>query len=126
MPIGGAANLQLINAPAMDLKDQLKNLFPDHVPEESEPEPENPGHDLWLQDAPIICRYEKRKGKPVTILEGYSGAESDFKKLAKLLKTRLNVGGSMKNETIIVQGNYRDQIMDILTELGFRAKRVGG
>lgn len=109
----------------MDLHDQLKNLFPDHEPEE-EPEKNNDAPSYWLQDDPIICKYEKRKGKPITILEGYNGAESDFKKLAKDLKTYLGVGGSFKNDTIIIQGDYRDKIMAFLKENGFSVKRVGG
>ncbi|WP_422080081.1 translation initiation factor [Ulvibacterium sp.] len=108
----------------MDLKDQLKNLFPDHTPEEEAKSTTKP--DIWLQDDPILCKYEKRKGKPVTILEGYKGAENDFKKLAKELKTRLSVGGSIKGEIIIIQGDYREKIMEILTEKGFEVKRVGG
>ena len=109
----------------MDLQDQLKNLFPDHVPEE-EPEKTGSKSSYWLQDDPIICKYEKRKGKPITILEGYNGADSDLKKLAKDLKTFLGVGGSVKKETIIIQGDYRDKIMDFLKENGFSVKRVGG
>ncbi|MFH6603930.1 translation initiation factor [Maribacter algicola] len=108
----------------MDLKDQLKNLFPDHVPEE--PEVSKPKNDIWLQDEPIICKYEKRKGKPITILEGYNGAVSDFKKLAKELKTTLSVGGTFKDDKIIIQGDYRDRIMSVLKEKGFSVKRVGG
>ncbi|WP_338733910.1 translation initiation factor [Mangrovimonas cancribranchiae] len=110
----------------MDLQDQLKNLFPDHVPEPSEETNHSEDDDLWLQDDPIICKYEKRKGKPITILEGYTGADSDFKQLAKELKTTLGVGGSFKNDTIIIQGDYRDQIMAILKDKGFSVKRVGG
>jgi len=108
----------------MDLKDQLKNLFPDHIPEESAPE--NPKPEFWLQDSPIICKYEKRKGKPVTVLEGYLGAPKDFKKLTKALQSLLSVGGSFKNETILIQGDYRDKIMDFLRRNGFTVKRVGG
>ena len=110
----------------MDLQDQLKNLFPDHIPEENEQGEQTAGPDIWLQDKPIICKYEKRKGKPVTILEGYTGADQDFKKLTKYLKSTLSVGGSYKNEQIIVQGDYRDKIMEILKNIGFRTKRVGG
>ena len=108
----------------MDLKDQLKNLFPNHEPEETlDTNEEKPSY--WLQDDPIICKYEKRKGKPVTIIEGYNGADSDFKKLAKDLKTLLGVGGSFKNESIIIQGDYRDKIIDFLKENVFSEKRVG-
>ncbi|CAM1340390.1 translation initiation factor [Tenacibaculum amylolyticum] len=107
----------------MDLKDQLKNLFPDHQFEEPVAE-EKP--DIWLQDDPILCKYEKRKGKPVTIIDGYSGATEDFKKLAKEIKTKLSVGGSFKDEKIIIQGDYRDKIMELLKDKGFKVKRVGG
>ncbi len=109
----------------MDLQDQLKNLFPDHKSSEEEKIPEKTS-DIWMQDAPIICKYEKRKGKPITILEGYTGAESDFKKLAKELKTTLSVGGTVKSDKIIIQGDYRDKIMGILVTKGFQVKRVGG
>jgi translation initiation factor 1 len=109
----------------MDLKDQLQQLFPDHKPEETPEETTNESQ-LWLQDAPILCKYEKRKGKPITILEGYTGANSDFKQLTKELKTKLSVGGSFKDEKIIIQGDLRDQIMAILKEKGFNVKRVGG
>ena len=109
----------------MDLKDQLKNLFPDHEPEET-PIKSKKKNSLWLQDDPIICKYEKRKGKPITILEGYTGADEDFKKLAKELKTKLSVGGSFKDDKIIIQGDYRDKIMAILKDKGFAVKRVGG
>ncbi len=109
----------------MDLQDQLKNLFPDHTPIETE-ESIDFQKDIWMQEDPMICKYEKRKGKPITIIEGYTGATSDFKKLAKLLKTKLSVGGSFKDDKIILQGDYRDKIMEILTEKGFKVKRVGG
>ncbi|TSE08794.1 MULTISPECIES: translation initiation factor [Aquimarina] len=109
----------------MDLQDQLKNLFPDHQPEKEEIIKDDKDQ-IWMQEDPIICKYEKRKGKPITILEGYTGADEDFKKLAKELKTRLSVGGSFKNDAIIIQGDYRDQIMSILKDKGFKVKRVGG
>ena len=108
----------------MDLQDQLKNLFPDHeFKEEAE---ENNEEGIWMQEEPLLCKYVKRKGKPVTIIEGYTGADDDFKKLAKEIKVTLSVGGSFKNDQIIIQGDYRDKIIDILKEKGFKTKRVGG
>ncbi len=108
------------------LEDQLKNLFPEHesVAENKSEQKNEPT--LWLQDEPLICKYEKRKGKPITIIEGYTGADSDFKMLAKEIKQLLSVGGSFKNEQIIIQGDYRDKIMGFLKEKGFKVKRVGG
>jgi translation initiation factor 1 len=108
----------------MDLQDQLKNLFPDHEPSDEIVEDDNVA--LWLQDEPLLCKYEKRKGKPITIIEGYTGADSDFKQLAKEIKQLLSVGGSFKNDQIIIQGDYRDKIMKFLQEKGFKTKRVGG
>ena len=112
----------------MDLADQLKNLFPDHQPENSDKKETKSGPEktIWLQDEPIICKYEKRRGKPVTVLEGYNGAEKDFKLLTRELQTLLGVGGSFKNERIIIQGDNRERIMEFLRELGFSVKRVGG
>ena len=109
----------------MDLQDQLKNLFPDHQssPEEEKIEEEKT---LWIQDEPMICKFEKRKGKPTTIIEGYTGSDDDFKILSKELKTKLSVGGTFKDDAIIIQGDYRDKIMNILKEKGFKVKRVGG
>ncbi|MEL4308310.1 translation initiation factor [Joostella sp. CR20] len=109
----------------MDLQDQLKNLFPDHQFKE-EPKPEADPDAIWMQEDPLLCKYEKRKGKPITIIDGYTGATEDFKKLAKELKTKLSVGGSFKDDKIIIQGDYRDTIMDLLKEKGFKVKRVGG
>lgn len=109
----------------MDLKDQLKNLFPEHIEEKSTSETANTSG-IWMQDDPIICKYEKRKGKPITILEGYTGANEDFKALSKEIKTKLSVGGSFKDDKIIIQGDYRDKIMQMLKDKGFNVKRVGG
>ncbi len=108
----------------MDLQDQLKGLFPEHIEEKGDASKEK--SNIWMQDDPIICKYEKRKGKPITILEGYTGATEDFKILAKELKKKLSVGGSFKDDKIIIQGNYRDKIMQILKDKGFAVKRVGG
>lgn len=110
----------------MDLKDQLKNLFPDHVQENPSEDAKKNTSEIWMQEDPLICKYEKRKGKPITIIEGYTGANDDFKVLAKEIKTSLSVGGSFKDDKIIIQGDYRDKIMEMLKNKGFNVKRVGG
>lgn len=109
----------------MDLQDQLKNLFPDHEPS-SEEQIEEEAHELYVQKEPMICKFEKRKGKATTIIEGYEGTDEDFKILSKEIKTKLSVGGTFKDDSIIIQGDYRDKIMTILKEKGFKVKRVGG
>lgn len=109
----------------MDLRDQLQHLFPDHNETKAQSNSEK-NHDLWMQEAPLVCKYEKRKGKPITIIEGYTGADADFKTLTSKLKKEFSVGGSLKKESIIIQGDYRDKIMEFLKDLGFHVKRVGG
>lgn len=110
----------------MDLQEQLKNLFPDHEVSAEAEEVVETEHELYVQKEPMICKYEKRKGKATTIIEGYEGSDDDFKLLAKEIKTKLSVGGSFKDGAIIIQGDYRDKIMTILKEKGFKTKRVGG
>ena len=110
----------------MDLQEQLKKLFPEH---EISSEPETIAekeHKLFVQKEPMICKFEKRKGKPTTIISGYEGEDEDFKLLAKDLKNKLAVGGTFKDGEIIIQGDYRDKIMKLLQEKGFKTKRVGG
>ena len=109
----------------MDLQDQLKALFPDHVaaPEE---EVQAATHELLIQKEALIKKKKKRKGKVNTIIEGYEGEMEDFKILAKNIKQFLGVGGSFKDEQIIIQGDYRDKIMSYLKDKGFKVKRVGG
>lgn len=110
----------------MDLQEQLKKLFPDHQTSKEEPEITKEKTEVWIQAEPMICKFEKRKGKPTTIIEGYEGSDDDFKLLAKELKTKLSVGGTFKDDSIIIQGDYRDKIIKLLQEKGFKTKRVGG
>ena len=107
----------------MDLRDQLKNLFPDHEEQDFEMPEEK-----FTQKEPLICKYEKkgRNGKPVTIIEGFEGSDEALKQISKKIKTTLGIGGSEKDGSIIIQGDNRDKIMAILKDMGYRTKRVGG
>ncbi len=109
----------------MDIQDKLRHLFPDHQSEEKN-EDDTPDADFWMQEDPILCKYEKRKGKPITLLENYNGAASDFKKLTQRLQQKFHVGASAKDDRILLQTAHRDKVMDFLKSLGFNVKRVGG
>lgn len=110
----------------MDLRDQLKNLFPEHDEQDFEmPDEEK---ENFKQKEPLVCKFEKkgRNGKPVTIIEGWEGDDESLKEISKKIKTKLGIGGSEKDGVIIIQGDNRDKIMTLLKEMGYKTKRVGG
>lgn len=68
-----------------------------------------------------------RAGKPVVILKGFVNFNrKDLKLLAKSIQSKLGIGGSVKNDTIILQGDKRNELIEILKEEGFKLKVVGG
>lgn len=69
---------------------------------------------------------KNRAGKVATLIKGFKGKEEDLKSLAKELKTLCGVGGSTKDGEIIIQGNFRDKIMEYLKKKDYKVKRVGG
>jgi translation initiation factor 1 len=64
----------------------------------------------------------KKRGKQATLISGFVGSIDDLKDLSKILKTKCAVGGSVKDGDIIIQGDFRDKIVQILTSEGYSAK----
>ncbi len=99
---------------------QFNNLAPDPEPvQETEPE-------VKSQQLEAHFSNKGRAGKTVTIIKGFEGDVQEIKALAKMLKNHVGVGGSIKNGEIIIQGNYREQLMEKLKSLGHQVKRIGG
>lgn len=67
-----------------------------------------------------------RKGKTATIISGFTGTSEDRKSLARLLKSTCNTGGSVKEDQILIQGDFRDRIIQLLDDAGYNTKRKGG
>ena len=69
---------------------------------------------------------KQRAGKEVTLIEGFVGAEDDLKDLGKLLKSKCGVGGSVKDNEILIQGNFKQKIFDLLLKEGFSQTKQKG
>ncbi len=75
----------------------------------------------------VMLDRKNRKGKTVTLITGFKGSEEDFQSLGKKLKTHCGAGGSAKNGEIIIQGDFRDRIVDFLQNSGYcKTKKSGG
>jgi len=78
------------------------------------------------QDIKVFIEKNNRGGKIVSIVRNFIGNDNDLELLGKELKNKCGTGGSVKDGEIIIQGDFREKIVQILIQKGYKAKKAGG
>ena len=109
-----------------DWKDRLNVVYSTNpnFKYESEDESEQETIDKAKQLLRIQLDKRNRKGKAVTLITGFVGSENDLEALGKFLKVKCGVGGSAKDGEIIVQGDLRPKVLEILQKEGYVKSRI--
>ncbi len=77
------------------------------------------------QDLRVWVDRKHRGGKTVTLVKGFVGTDDDLADLGRMLKSKCGVGGTAKDGEIIIQGDHRDRIMELLSKAGYKCKKAG-
>lgn len=108
-----------------DWKDRLNVVYSTNPDFRYETAEEEEAETLPKNQQKLRVSMEKkgRGGKTVTLIKGFIGSEEDCKELGKLLKSKCGVGGSVKEGEIIIQGDFKQRIIDLLKVEGYTQTR---
>jgi len=78
------------------------------------------------QQLRVMLDKKQRGGKKVTLVTGFVGSEADLNALGKALKTLCGSGGTVKDGEMLIQGDFREKVLNYLIARGYKAKQAGG
>ena len=111
-----------------DWKERLGVVYSTNPDFDFETDGENELQTLPSRQQKLIVSLDRRnrKGKSVTLISGFTGTEDDLKELGKMLKSKCGVGGSVKEGEILIQGDFRERIVELLKTEGYQVRKSGG
>ena len=107
----------------MDWRDKLSGLKSE-LPEGEAIEEVKTEAERKLQKEPLRVELDKRNGKPATLVTEFQGSDDELKELAKMLKVKCGAGGSSRDGEILIQGDFRVKVSEILLGMGFKVKKI--
>lgn len=109
----------------MDWKNKLENLKNSLPLSDETPVTENEtALKKSIQNEPLRIELDKRNGKPSTLIYEFVGTNEELKELSRILKVQCSTGGSCKDGEILLQGDFRHKVAEILLSQGYKIKRI--